>query len=128
MPTLPIAIGPLFGGNGDVAVHRADTETMPWLHLVTMDRNRILATGTATGDVGLTAPTPEGPLPNLGAVPDPRAAGLIGDAHGVTGDGLQIGFHATDGNPGTDQAHVYRVMGTQNGALFGGYTVVVIGD
>ncbi|TMD00530.1 MAG: hypothetical protein E6J05_03285 [Chloroflexi bacterium] len=128
-PTLAIGVGPLFGGNAAVAVQRANTGTMPWLHLVTMDRNRTPGTGAANGDVGLTPPTPEGaPLPNLGAVPDPRGAGLIGDSHGVAGDGQQVGFHATDGNPGAGQAHVYRVTGTQNGALFGGYTVVVLGE
>jgi hypothetical protein len=128
-PTIPIAVGPLFGGLATVGVQRANTGTMPWLHLVTMDRNRTPGTGAATGDVGLTAPTPVGtPLPNLGAVPDPRGAGLIGDSHGVTGDGQQVGFHATDGNPGAGQAHVYRVAGTQNGALVGGYTIVVLGE
>ena len=39
-PTLPIGIGPLFGGTAGIAVQRADTNTMPWLHLVTMDRAR----------------------------------------------------------------------------------------
>jgi len=128
-PTLPIAVGPLFGGAAAVAVQRADTAAVPWLHLVTMDRTRTLGTGAATGDVGLTAPTPAGaPLPNLGVVADPRAAGLLGDSHGVTGDGQQVGFHATDDNPGAGQAHVYRVTGEQNGTLFGGYTVIVLGE
>jgi hypothetical protein len=128
-PTLPITVGPVFGGAATVAVQRADTGTMPWLNLVTMDRNRRPGTGAPTGDVGITPPTPEGtPLPNLGAVADPRGAGLMGDTHGVTADGQQVGFHATDGNPGPGQAHVYRVTGNQNGALFGGYTVVVLGE
>jgi hypothetical protein len=128
-PTLPIAVGPLFGGTAAVAVHRTNTGTMPWLHLVTMDRTRTPGTGAATGDVGLTAPTPEGaPLPNLGTVPDPRGAGLMADSHGVTGDRQQVGFHATDGNPGAGQAHIYRITGNQNGALFGGYTVIVLGE
>jgi len=128
-PTLAIAVGPLFGGTAAVAVQRTDTATMPWLHLATMDRARVPGTAAATGDVGLTAPTPEGtPLPNLAGVPDPRGAGLIGDGHGVTQDGQQVGFHATDGNPGPGQAHVYRVTGNQNNALFGGYTVVVLGE
>jgi hypothetical protein len=128
-PSLPIAVGPLFGGAAVVAVQRTDAAAVPWLHLVTNDRNRTLGTGVADGDVGLTAPTPAGtPLPNLGAVPDPRGAGLIGDSHGVTGDGQQVGFHATDGNPGAGQAHIYRVTGNQNGSLFGGYTVIVVGD
>jgi hypothetical protein len=128
-PSLPIAVGPLFGGAANVGVQRTDTGTVPWLHMVTMDRNRTLGTGAATGDVGLTAPTPAGTaLPNLGAVPDPRGAGLIADSHGVTGDGQQVGFHATDDNPGGGQAHVYRVVGTQNGSVFGGYTVIVLGE
>jgi hypothetical protein len=128
-PTLAIGVGPLFGGAATVAVQRAGTNTIPWLHHVTMDRNRAPGTGAATGDVGITPPTPEGtPLPDLGGVPDPRGAGLIGDSHGVAGDGQQIGFHATDGNPGPGNAHVYRVTGNQNGTVFGGYTVVVMGE
>jgi hypothetical protein len=127
-PTLPIAVGPMFGGAGQVAVARHATDAMQWLHLVTMDRNVLPGTGAATGDVGLTPPTPVGtPLPNLGAVPNARGAGLMGDSHGVTGDNQQVGFHATDGDPGAGNAHVYRVTGSQNGATFGGYTVVVVG-
>lgn len=127
-PTVPIAVGPVFGGAATIAVARTNAAGVPWLHMLTGDRNRTLGTGNPTGDVGLTAPTPEGaPLPNLGGVADPRAAGLIGDVHVVTGDGQQVGFHATDGDPGTGQAHIYRVTGTQNGAVFGGYTVIVVG-
>jgi hypothetical protein len=127
-PTLPIAVGPLFGGVGAVAVARADTGTMPWLHLVTMRRDHTFDTAAATGDVGLTAPVPTGtPTPNLGGVPDPRGAGIIGDGHAVTADGQQVGFHATDQEPGAGEAHVYRVTGTQDGGVFGGYTVVVLG-
>ena len=86
-------------------------------------------TGAATGDVGITAPTTTGsPLPNLGSVPNPRGAGLIGNGVGVNGDNQQVGFVATDGNPGAGNAHVYRVSGSQNGSTFGGYTVVVVGS
>jgi hypothetical protein len=46
----------------------------------------------------------------------------------VTGDDKQVAFVATDGNPGTGKAHVYRVSGTQSGGTFGGYTVIVIGS
>lgn len=128
-PTLPIAVGPLFGGLAQVAVARAMPGTMPWLHLVTGSRTATFGTGPTTGDVGITGPTPAGtPLPNLGGMPDPRGVGLIGDGHTVTSDGQQVGFHATDGDPGAGNAHVYRVTGTQNGALFGGYTVVVLGS
>jgi hypothetical protein len=127
-PTIGINVGPLFAQPAQVGVQRADANTMPWLHLVTMDRNRTLGTGAPNGDVGITPPTPAGtPLPDLGAVPDPRGAGLIGNSHGVTGDGRQVGFVATDGNPGAGNGHVYRVTGSQNGNTFGGYTVVILG-
>ncbi|PYI68527.1 hypothetical protein CVV68_06925 [Arthrobacter livingstonensis] len=129
LPTLGIGVGPLFAQPAQLAVARADAGTMPWLHLVTMDRAVGLGTGAATGDVGITAPVPVGAaLPNLGAVPNPRGVGLIGNGGGVTGDGQQVGFVATDGNPGAGNAHVYRVTGSQNGQTFGGYTVVVVGE
>jgi hypothetical protein len=128
-PTIGINVGPLFAQPAQVAVTRADPATMPWLHLVTMDRTKGLGNAPPTGDVGITAPLPAGaPLPNLGAVPDPRGAGLIGNGGGVTGDGQQVGFIATDGDPGAGNAHVYRVHGTQNGQTFGGYTVVIVGS
>jgi hypothetical protein len=127
-PTLPIAVGPLFDAAAQVAVGRANTADMPWLHLATMDRDLLPGNGAATGDVGLTPPTPVGaPLPDLAGVPDPRGVGLIGNGHNVAGDGQQVGFHATDGDPGAGNAHVYRVTGSQGGTVFGGYTVVVLG-
>jgi hypothetical protein len=67
-------------------------------------------------------------LPNLGAIPDPKAAGIIGDSHGVNEDDRQVGFITTDDNPGVGKALVYRVSGTQDGQKFGGYTVVVLGS
>lgn len=128
-PTVGINVGPLFGQAAQVAVARANTTTMPWLHLATNSRTVVPGTGTPTGDVGITAAIPiGGGLPNLGAVPNPRGAGLIGDGHGVTGDGMQVGFVTTDGNPGNGNAHVYRVSGSQNGQTFGGYTVVILGS
>ncbi len=128
-PTIPIAVGPLFGDTAQTTVARTDPGTMPWLHLVTMDRNVVPGRGAAGGDVGLTAPTPVGtPLPNLGGIPDPRGVGLIGDGHTVADDGQQVGFHATDGDPGNGNANVYRVTGSQNGKVFGGYTIVVLGE
>jgi hypothetical protein len=128
-PTLGIAVGPLFGQAAQVRVARANTATMPWLHLATNSRAKLPGDAAPTGDVGITPPTPAGTdLPNLGAVPNPRGVGLIGDQHGVTGDGMQVGFVATDGNPGAGNAHVYRVSGAQNGQTFGGYTVVILGS
>jgi hypothetical protein len=127
-PTLGIAVGPLFGQAAQLQVQRAQTTTMPWLHLVTNSRTLLPATGAATGDVGITAAMPLGAnLPNLGAISNARAAGLIGDGTGATGDGQQVGFVTTDGNPGAGNAHVYRVSGSQNGQTFGGYTVVIVG-
>jgi hypothetical protein len=128
-PTIGIGVGPLFNLPAQLAVARADAATMPWLHLVTMDRNNGLGTGAPTGDVGITPPLPGGmPLPNLGGVPNPRGVGLIGNGSGVSGDGKQVGFVTTDGNPGAGNAHVYRVSGAQNGQTFGGYTVVIVGS
>lgn len=128
LPTIGINVGPLFGQPAQVTVARADTGTMPWLHLATNSRTVLPGTGAPTGDVGISPPIPVGGgLPNLGAVPNARGAGLIGDGHGVTGDGMQVGFVTTDGNPGNGNAHVYRVSGSQNGQTFGGYTVVILG-
>lgn len=128
-PTLGIAVGPLYQQPAQVGVARADTGAMPWLHLVTNSRTKIPGTAAPTGDVGISAPVPVGVgVPDLGAMFDPRAQGLIGDSHQVNGDGEQVGFVATDGNPGSGNAHVYRVSGSQNGQVFGGYTVVVLGS
>jgi hypothetical protein len=127
-PTIGVDVGPLFGGTAELRVARANTATMPWLHLVTNDRHAVPGTGAATGDVGITPAKPAGTgIPDLGAVPDPRAAGLMGDIQGVTDDGQQIAVHATDANPGPGNAHIYRVSGHQDGSVLGGYTVVVLG-
>jgi hypothetical protein len=85
-------------------------------------------TAAATGDVGITPARPVGAdIPDLGAVPDPRAAGLMGDTQGVTADGQQVAVHATDADSGQGNAHVYRVSGHQDGSV-GGYTIVVLGQ
>jgi hypothetical protein len=126
-PTIGLDVGPLFGGTAELRVTRADTPAMPWLHLATNDRNQLPGTAAATGDVGITPARPAGGgIPDLGAVPDPRAAGLMGDTQGVTADNQQIAVHATDGIPGAGNAHIYRVSGHQDGSIFGGYTVVVL--
>lgn len=128
-PTIGVNVGPLYNQPAYIAVARADTQTMPWLHLTTNSRTKIPATGTPTGDVGITPAVPAGNgLPNLGAIPNPRAVGLIGNTTTATGDTSQVGFVTTDGNPGMGNANVYRVTGTQNGQTFGGYTVVVVGS
>jgi hypothetical protein len=122
-PTIGLNVKPLYDQAATVGVARADTGTMPWLHLVTNSRTKILATGASTGDVRITSATDSGAgLPDLGAIPNLRGVGLIGDFTGVSGDGKQVGFVATDGNPGNGNAHVYRVSGLQGGTTFGGYT------
>ena len=45
----------------------------------------------------------------------------------VTGDGQQIALGSSDGPPAPGSAHVYRVTASQNGQVFGGYSVVVLG-
>jgi hypothetical protein len=128
-PTIGIAVGPLFGAPAIVQVARADPGTMPWLHLITMNRGATFNPGPGTGTVGLTPPTATGgPVPNLGGVPDPAGAGLVAGQQTVQGDDQQIGFHANDPAPGRGQANVYRVSAVQNGQAVGGYTVVVVGS
>jgi hypothetical protein len=128
LPTIGIEVGPLFGAPAVVQVARTDPGTMPWLHLVTMNRGATFNAGPATGTVGLTPPTTAGaPVPNLGAVPDPAGAGLVAGQQTVQGDNQQIGFHANDPVPGSGQANVYRVSAVQNGQTVGGYTVVIVG-
>ena len=94
---------------------------MPWMHLATNSRTAIPATETPTGDVGITAPVLVGAgLPNLGAIPNPTGVGLIRNTTTANGDTTQVGFITTDGNPGTGNANVYRVMARRMGRLLEG--------
>ena len=128
-PTIGVNVGPLYNQPANIAVARAGTNTMPWLHLATNSRTVIPSTGTPTGVVGITAAVPVGAgLPNLGTIPDPKAVGLIGNSTTASGNTSQVGFVTTDGNPGSGNANVYRVTGAQNGQTFGGYTVVILGS
>ena len=128
-PTIGIEVGPLFGQAATIRVQRTDPAAMPWLHLVTMDRGVLPANAGGAGAVGLTAPVLAGAaVPDLGAVADPQAAGLIAGQQPATGDNQQVGFHTTDAPPAVGAANVYRVHAEQGGQLVGGYTVVVVGD
>jgi hypothetical protein len=128
-PTIGVNIGPLFGAPAAINVARADTATMPWLHLVTMSRTNLPGNAAATGAMGITGAIDTGAgLPHLGQVDDPKGAGLIGDSTQVHGDAKQVGFVTKDGNPGNGNAHVYRVSGAQDGQMFGGYTIVILGS
>jgi len=128
-PTIGLEVGPLFGAPAMLQVQRTDPSAMRWLHLVTMDRNRTFANANGAGAVGLTAPMLAGAtIPNLGAVPNPQAVGLIAGQQTVTGDNQQVGFHTNDAPPAQGQANVFRVQATQGGQLVGGYTVVIVGS
>lgn len=128
-PTLTIGVGPLYQQPAQVGVTRADTNTMKWLYLVTNSRTDIPTPGAPSGDIEITSPIPiRAGVPNLGETADPRGQGLIGDSHPVNGDGDQVGFITTDGNPGGGNGHVYRVSGIRNGQTFGGYTVLMLGS
>jgi hypothetical protein len=104
-----IAVGPLFGEAATVRVHREHPANVPWLQLKT-GRGVFPAPAAPTGDLG------------LGLDGGPPA-----DSHQVEGDGVQVTLHTADDPPAPGSAHVYRVTGTQAGATFGGYTVVVMG-
>jgi hypothetical protein len=45
----------------------------------------------------------------------------------VHGDDKHVAFSTTDQAPGPGEAHVYRVSATQQGVVFGGYTIVLMG-
>jgi hypothetical protein len=117
-PPLLLHVGPLYGAPAQVSVARADPTTMPWLQLHTGVRGQFPAAAVPTGQPVLTPPG------GLGGAPGP---GVPGQVHTVQGDNQQVGFTTTDGPPGTDQAHVYRVTANQDGQVVGGYTVVVVG-
>jgi hypothetical protein len=115
---LTLNVGPLYGEPAQVQVARAAPHEMPWLQLHTGVRGQFPAQAAATGDVLLSAPR------SIGAGL-PSAAGAI--EHEVVGDDQQISFSTGDAVPGPGEAHVYRVTASQQGQVFGGYTVVLLG-
>ncbi len=107
---LKISVGPLFGEAATVRVQREHPANVPWLQLHTGIRGGFPAPAPATGTVGLAL-----------------AGGAPADSHQVQGDSAHVTLHTTDDPPAPGSAHVYRVTGTQGGAAFGGYTVIVTG-
>ena len=71
-----------------------------------------------TGAQVLSPPTPIG---------GGAGTGLGGPQQTVNGDNQQLAFSTSDQPPGTGQASLYRVTAQQDGQVFGGYTVVVLG-
>ena len=45
----------------------------------------------------------------------------------MTADDQQVTFTTGDAVPPAGQAHVYRVTASQQGQVFGGYTIVLLG-
>jgi hypothetical protein len=113
-----IKVGPLFGAPATVAVERVAPSTVPWLQLRTGTRGVFPAMATPTGMPTLSPPTTTG-----GGFPTTGGAAR----HTVHGDDKHVAFSTTDQAPGPGEAHVYRVNATQDGVVFGGYTIVLLG-
>ncbi len=113
-----VKVGPLFGCPARVAVERVAPSAVPWLQLRTGTRGLFPAMATPTGTPTLSPPTTAG-------VGFPGEGGAA--SHTVDGDDKQVAFFTTDQAPGPGEAHVYRVSATQQGVVFGGYTIVLLG-
>jgi hypothetical protein len=117
MAPLTLKVGPLYGEPAEVAVTRAAPHAMPWLQLRT-GRGQFPTQAAPTGDVHLGAATPIGGGPSGGGA----------EAHQlVDTDEQQVTFTTGDTAPAPGEAHVYRVTASQQGEVFGGYTVVLLG-
>lgn len=113
-----LQVGPLFGAPATVAVERVAPNAVPWLQLHTGQRGVFPAMAALTGTPILSPPTTVG-----GGFP---TAGGAASQH-VEGDDQHVAFNTTDDAPGPGEAHVYRVSAAQDGAVFGGYTIVILG-
>ena len=115
---LTLKVGPLYGEPAQVAVERVAPHAMPWLQQRTGVRGQFPAQATPTGQLLLGAPRPVGGGANFG---DQAAQ------QEVTADDEQVTLAAGDDPPEPGQAHIYRVTASQQGQVFGGYTVVLLG-
>jgi hypothetical protein len=113
-----LKVGPLYGAPAEVNVERIAPHIMPWLQLHTGERGKFPAQATPTGTPALSGPVSVG-----GGYP----VGGLGTRQTVTGDDQQVAFTTSDAMPDKGEAHVYRVSASQDGVVFGGYTVVVLG-
>jgi hypothetical protein len=115
---LLLKVGPLYGAPARVAVDRVSPSAVPWLQLHTGKRGVFPAMAAPTGAPALSAPTTTGGgFPTAGGAPQ----------QDVQGDDQYVALTTSDDPPGPGEAHVYRVSATQTGAVFGGYTVVILG-
>ncbi|HEY8287677.1 MAG TPA: hypothetical protein VIG49_00325 [Acetobacteraceae bacterium] len=113
-----IKVGPLFGAAATVAVERVAPSAVPWLQLRTGTRGLFPVMAAPTGIPTLSPPTTAG-----GGFPTGGGAAT----HTISGDDKHVAFSTTDQAPGPGEAHVYRVNAAQDGVVFGGYTIVLLG-
>ncbi len=106
-----LTVGPLFGQAAQITVTRDQPMSMPWLQLHSMTRGAFPPAAPPSGLVGLG--TPGGLLDQTGI--------------NVTGEDQQVALGSSDNPPTPGSAHLYRVTASQNGQVFGGYSVVVLG-
>jgi hypothetical protein len=114
-----IKVGALYGAPATVAVERVAPNTVPWLQQRTGQRGVFPVMAPPTGTPTLSPPTTAG-----GGFP---TGGDAAASHRVHGDDKHVAFSTTDQAPGPGEAHVYRVSATQQGVVFGGYTIVLMG-
>jgi hypothetical protein len=121
-PTQPLTlkVGPLYGEAAQVTVSRAAPHEMPWLQQRTGTRGLFPGQAAPTGVLSLSAAT------SIGGGPG-GTGGTAATTQEVTGDDQQLQLTSTDQHPAPGQAHVYRVTASQQGQVFGGYTVVLLG-
>ncbi len=108
---LQLSVGQLFGRPATVAVTRAEPTTMPWLQLHTGVRGVYPPAAVPTGTIAVTR----------------MDGGAGGGSLQVHAEDQPVMFTTTDAPPPPGSAHVYRVTATQDGQVFGGYTVVLGG-
>jgi hypothetical protein len=113
-----LQVGPLYGAPATVAVERVAPSAVPWLQLHTGERGVFPAMAPPTGVPTLSPPTTLG-----GGFPTAGGAA----SQDIHSDDQHVAFNTTDNAPGPGEAHVYRVSATQEGAVFGGYTIVIMG-
>ncbi len=115
---LLLKVGPLFGAPATVHVERVAPNGVPWLQLHSGQRGVFPAMAPPTGVPSLSPPTTVGGgFPSTGGAAQQQ----------VIGDDQHVAFSTSDTRPGPGEAHVYRVSAKQDGAVFGGYTVIILG-
>ncbi len=114
-----LKVGPLYGASAQVTATRVAPSAMPWLQLHTGTRGQFPNQAVPTGAAVLSPP---------GAVGGGRPTGAGADQQHVVGDDQQVACTTTDAPPAAGEAHVYRLSASQDGQVFGGYTVVLIGS